>query len=111
MNGVEILSSEIIYNTFLPDWCIGLGVIFMMIFLICTLRSLGNDQYIATFIFFILTLGFMFLSGFGSMNNTNSVDYIKYKIIIDDSVSLTEFVNKYEILNQEDRIYTVKERE
>lgn len=27
MNGVEILSSETIYNTILPEWCIALGFI------------------------------------------------------------------------------------
>lgn len=34
-----------------------------------------------------------------------------YKVTIDDSVSTNEFLNKYEILDQEGKIYTVKERE
>lgn len=34
-----------------------------------------------------------------------------YKVIIDDSVSMNEFLDKYEILDQEGKIYTIKERE
>ena len=34
-----------------------------------------------------------------------------YKVTIDDSVSMNEFLDKYEILDQEGKIYTVKERE
>ena len=34
-----------------------------------------------------------------------------YKVIIDDSVSMNEFLDKYEILDQEGKIYIVKERE
>lgn len=35
----------------------------------------------------------------------------QYKVIVDDSVSMTEFSEKYEILEQEGKIYTVRERE
>ena len=34
-----------------------------------------------------------------------------YKVTIDDSVSMNEFLDKYEIIDQEGKIYTVKERE
>jgi hypothetical protein len=34
-----------------------------------------------------------------------------YKVTIDDSVSMNEFLDKYEILDQEGKIYTVKERD
>jgi hypothetical protein len=34
-----------------------------------------------------------------------------YKVTIDDSVSMNEFLDKYEILDQEGKIYTIKERE
>lgn len=33
-----------------------------------------------------------------------------YKVTVDDSVSINEFLDKYEILDQEGKIYTVKER-
>lgn len=35
----------------------------------------------------------------------------QYKVIIDDSVSMNEFLDKYEIIDQEGKIYTVRERD
>lgn len=34
----------------------------------------------------------------------------QYQLTVDDSVSMNEFQNKYEIIKVEGRIYTVKER-
>lgn len=34
-----------------------------------------------------------------------------YKVTVDESVSMTEFNEKYEVLEQEDKIYIVRERE
>lgn len=34
----------------------------------------------------------------------------QYQVIVDDSVSMNEFQNKYEIIKVEGKIYTVKER-
>ena len=34
-----------------------------------------------------------------------------YKVVIKDSVSMNEFSERYEIINQEGKIYTIKERE
>lgn len=34
-----------------------------------------------------------------------------YKVVISDEVSMNEFTERYEILEQEGKIYTVKERE
>lgn len=36
--------------------------------------------------------------------------YETYKVTISDEVSMNEFMDKYEILNQDGKIYTVKER-
>lgn len=36
--------------------------------------------------------------------------YPTYKVIVSDEVSMNEFTNRYEILKQEGKIYTVKER-
>lgn len=49
------------------------------------------------------------LTCFGTANEY--FDHYEYQVIIDDSVSLTEFMEKYEILDQEGLIYTVKEKE
>ena len=35
----------------------------------------------------------------------------QYKVVIDDSVSMNEFTEKYKIIDQEGKIYTVREKE
>ena len=44
------------------------------------------------------------------LTNKTTPAYTEYKVTIDDSVSFTEFTEKYEIIDQEGKIYTVKER-
>ena len=47
--------------------------------------------------------------GFGDARPTRYVP--TYKVIISDEVSMNDFMEKYEILEQDGKIYTVKERE
>ena len=47
----------------------------------------------------------------GNIGKTPTAYETHYKVTIDDSVSMNEFLDKYEILDQEGKIYTVKERE
>ena len=111
MTGVEILSSETIYNTFvLSTFAIAgavLGIICLIIFFIISFEC--GDRFILSAIFGVLGLIGITIGIFGCVTNTNSIDYIEYKVIIEDSVPMNEFLNKYEILDQEGRIYTVKE--
>lgn len=41
----------------------------------------------------------------------NTFSRYEYKVIIDDNVSVNEFIEKYEIIDQEGKIYTVIEKE
>ena len=111
MTGVEILSSETIYNTFIFESLnfisMILGIGFLMIFLLLFIAC--PDDSIITDMFGVLGVICITLCVFGSFTNTNSIDYIEYKVIIEDSVPMNEFLNKYEILDQEGKIYTVKE--
>ena len=47
----------------------------------------------------------------GAHIKTDEIIDTTYKVTIDDSVSMNEFLDKYEIIDQEGKIYTVKERE
>lgn len=111
MNGVEILSSETIYNTILPDWCSALALVVVIICFFMILVCAINEHYIITLICTVLLIGAILVGVFGSGYNKNSISHIEHKVTIDDSVSMNEFLDKYEILDQEGKIYTVKERE
>ena len=110
MTGVEILSSEAFYNTFLPDWCFAVGLLLMFAFFTITFICLCANCNIIACICTILTIGFMIFTAISCIEDKNSIDHFEYKVTIDDSVLMNEFLDKYEILDQEGKIYTVKEK-
>ena len=111
MNGVEILSSETIYNTFLPEIWIGLGLMLGFMSVALFVRSISEGYDILPWIFVVLIIVCIVIASLAGTPNKNDINHIEYKVTIDDTVSMTEFMNKYEILGQEGKIYTVKERE
>lgn len=111
MNGVEILSSETIYNTILPEWCIALGFILGIAFAVATIFTFLDNHNILACICLVMTIASIVVACLGGTLSKTDVKCIEYKVTIDDSVSMNEFLYKYEILDQEGKIYTVKERE
>ena len=116
MNGVEILSSETIYETTSYPWIIaiiaGLGFLGGLIIAIVHWIDYGFDGDDILTIIGCTVIG-AYLGFFGcifSERDTDTIDHIEYKVTIDDSVSMNEFLDKYEIINQEGKIYTVKEK-
>ena len=117
MNGVDILSSETIYETEVFWWLIplfaGIGLLIGLALSVKQWIDYGFDgDYIMATIALTIACAFVGFLGAGiSEHETDTVDHIEYKVTIDDSVSMNEFLDKYEILDQEGKIYTVKERE
>lgn len=112
MEGVDILSQEIIYNTILPTDFIFLGFAITFVFFVLTLHGISKCKtvlpIISTILIAVCLIGSLFLY---LTPNKNDINHIEYKVTIDDSVSMNEFLDKYEILDQEGKIYTVRERE
>jgi RsiW-degrading membrane proteinase PrsW (M82 family) len=117
MNGVEILNSEIIYETTSCPWLIALfaGIGFLVSLTCCIFYWIDvcfDAKDIAIVLVCTLVGAIIGVVAFLNITHeTDTVDYIEYKVTIDDSVSMNEFLDKYEILDQEGKIYTVKERE
>lgn len=111
MNGVEILSSETIYNPILPEYWLGIGLGCAFIIVVVMAFCFANEHIILGFICMVLSVSFMFVGSLGGICRKTDIDHIEYKVIVDDSVSMNEFLNKYELLEQDGKIYTVKERE
>lgn len=110
MTGVEILAQKVMYNTILPAWCAVLGWMFLGVFVVSTvvLAADGNNKYGICGFLCIVCVALLVL---GMTSNKNSIDYIEYKVTISDEVSMTEFMEKYEIFEQDGKIYTVRKRE
>ena len=117
MNGVEILSQTNIYETknypLILVIGIGIGLLVGLGFAITEWRLFGLNGDGFVFLLFFLAIGiFVGLLGFAfSHHKTDNVDYVEYKVAVSDEVNFTDFMDKYEILDQEGKIYTVKERE
>lgn len=119
MNGVEILNiteHAIMEHAWSWQMCFGLfvGLVCFGV-LIGFLQGLGdNDIGGGIFAGLIIGLIFALIASpiFTAIFAKKEVgtEY-HYKVTIDDSVSMNEFLDKYEILDQEGKIYTVKERE
>ena len=107
MTGVEILSMSPIVTW--PLWTLIIAVVATIMIgiilgILCKDPAIGFGGAIVTF----LICAFIFAVGGVGSYETGKYEY---KVIIDDSVSMNEFLDKYEIIDQEGKIYTVKERE
>ncbi len=117
MTGVEILSQNIVYVKGYHSWlitmfvCVGLIIGLIMCVVDWCQYGFSCDTLAMSVLIVILcaVLG-VFAAGI-CRYNTDEVDHIEYKVTIDDSVSMNDFLSKYEIIDQEDKIFTVKERE
>jgi uncharacterized protein YacL len=111
---VEILNEYVVSTT--PVWVIVVSILGMIggIVLACIAEQCMSDT--AMWICFTCAvLCFVMSFTLGILMNTTDCfkeySHVEYQVTIDDSVSMNEFLDKYEILDQEGKIYTVKERE
>ena len=114
MTGVEILSEHAVYITQTWVYVVGiLAAIGAMIFGIMCANSKGSILPWISCVGFILCTAIVFTLGFVDNNSNYLKEYrhTELQVTIDDSVSMNEFLDKYEITDQEGKIYTVKERE
>lgn len=105
MNGVEILNQVQVHGDKVFPLLL-FGVLAVVAFFISILLYLDNDV-----VFFVpLCGGILSFLIFLAVAVSEPVNYIKYQITVSDSVYMQEFNNKYEILSQDGKIYTVKEK-
>ena len=116
MKGVEILASNnyvieraFDWKTFLYIFIILFGLSLLVGFVI----SKVEDDFIYLFFFLIIGLVCGLFVGwlYGDIEGTPTKYETEYKVTISDDVSMNEFYEKYEIIDQEGSIYTIRERE
>ena len=115
MNGVEILAVEEVAVAFGFDWSLFIitGVLLSMLFsLIGVLISMNiYEKATADFIAISVFLGFAigFVLGSNSETGAPTKFETRYKVTISDEVSMVEFFERYEIIEREGKIYTIRE--
>lgn len=107
MEGVEILAEKAVYFYKL-DWLLSL-VVFTVIFTIGLIASIHDNEAIFLIFGFIIGVVCGFLTLYFTAT-PEEIDYIEYKVTVSESVSLSEFTDKYSIINQEGKIFTIKEK-
>ena len=114
MPGVEILNTTIHYKEVLPTWVIIVIIAIIVIPAVASLIGEIQDKDLLSTIgriSFIFGLCVALLMGTKIRQTTNQIDYIEHEVLINDSVSLTEFNEKYEIVSQKGKIYVIREKE
>ena len=108
MEGVEILAVGQIGVGYGFNWVIAIIAGFLCGTIAFAFGLINDSTIIAIVIgLFTAILSGVFV-GFADEIPTHYVP--TYKIVISDEVSMNEFTERYEILEQEGKIYTVKER-
>ena len=121
MEGVRILAEQIIYKeNLIAELLFGLSVgaatvigIVLLTVLFVALES--GDFILIPFLGVSIFIGLFIASSFLAIKfyedwQYKEIDYIEKKVILEDTVQMNEFLNHYEILDQDGEIYIVRER-
>lgn len=115
MTGIEILATQDVVYTYaskLTVFCLILGVLFDMFMIIGIITSLlqHNCSNLPVYIATGLLVGMIVGSQLCDILFIPIEYETQYKVTISDEVSMNEFLEKYEIIDQEGKIFTIRER-
>jgi hypothetical protein len=117
MSGVEILATEEVAIAWASwNWkgfLLTVWIVFFVSIIAGILAGVGDDWGLGITVFLVV-----FIVGsalFGTLIGCTTGEPIEYetqyKVVIDDSVSMNEFLEKYEIIDQDGKIYIVREKD
>lgn len=111
LDGITLLDTgtKVVSYTWGWSWGGFIAAIFAMFLIvlsiICMIDGTGGDIFFIAAIF----VGMLSLFIFAHAKPGKTIN--TYSVIIDDSVSMTEFYDKYEVLDIQGKIFTITERE
>lgn len=111
LDGITLLDTGTKVVSYTWGWSWGgfiaaiFAILLIVAFIICMIDGTGGD------IFFIAAIFVGMLSLFIFVHAKPAKTINTYSVIIDDSVSMTEFYDKYEVLDIQGKIFTITERE
>ena len=115
MTGVEILATQEVAVAFGFSWenfWMALMIVTIIGCFIGLLVSLSDRNFEGLVVGCILGAIFGVLLGIGLGTDGLPTEYeTRYKVIISDEISMNDFLERYEIIDQEGKIYTVREKE
>lgn len=122
MQGVDVLSQELVeVVSGMNQTCMKIATIAIFIIfsgILCAIAEAKGVEFGNIFVNCIITMLIIsFISlfsipvGFAIGDTSKTKTHTEYKVTISDDVNFNEFDHKYEILSQEGKIYTIKERD
>lgn len=116
MTGVEILAMEEVATAFgWNTWGMLLGFLVATLFFGFVGVVVGVTESVEsgwiTFIAGTLIGGLIIGVAFGSIGGEPTAYETRYKVTVSDEVPMNKFLERYEIIDQEGKIYTVRERD
>lgn len=114
MTGVEVLATEEVVTGSSFNW-LGFAITFIAVILvnafIFAYKCETRKDFLQCVGMFGGILGFLFGFFIGASTALPMEYETHYKVTISDEVSLNEFLERYEIIDQEGQIYTIRELE
>ena len=115
MNGVEILAVEQVAVAWEYNWGVfwGVSLVVFGLFLISGVVIAVDEADAFPVVLFAIIgvfLGAIIGEGVGGGTSLPAEYVNEYKVLISEDVSLVEFNERYEIIDQQGKIYTVRER-
>ena len=117
MTGVEILAIEEVVTKYAFNWgafAITVGLIFVAYFIVglcCCFSRYGDKKDVLWGVILGIICGVFFGYFVGHFLHTPTTYDQHYKVTISEEVKMTEFPERYAIIDQEGKIYTVRERD
>lgn len=108
MQGVEILSEKIVRD--FDDTAITMSVILVVMLVVVTILCIISHNIGCAIIYGCISVILIMLTVFNFIPSYLTKT-TQYEIIVDDSVSLVEFYEKYEIIEQRGKIFVVEEKQ
>ena len=115
MQGIEILSQADVAIgrsfSWLAFW-ITFGIIMLPVLIGSIIIALDDDEWLVSFALplmcavFVAPIGLLIGNAAGNPNKYET----QYKVTISEEVSMIEFYKHYEIIDQDGRIFTVREK-
>lgn len=106
IEGISILSQSPIFD-YSPLFIICMSAFFVsLLFIILS----AIQEHIPAVITFLVIFVFSFGLGIYATKDCKPSGKFTYKVTISENVKMNEFLDKYIIIEQEDKIYTIKER-
>lgn len=115
IKGIEVLSQAEVVTEAMFNWKVFwftvavVGVIGILISILA-LQDVGWDAVAIFSAAIVVFAGGLIGAMMGAVFEIPKTYETQYKVIISDEVPMNEFLEKYEIVDQEGKIYTVKEK-